>query len=158
LNVIRQINSGTHPLTSELAKRTNRNRIANGTHHFLNDEWAIDCSDRAKKRVTDGNHNFMGKSGSDLQNELLRQGRHSSQIDGAAKRVTERNLKMVEEGTHPWVGETHSNRMKELAAKRLAEGSHNSQVISKCPYCSKEGKGAAMFRWHFDNCKLKRVE
>ena len=25
-----------------------------------------------------------------------------------------------------------------------------------CPHCSKEGKGTAMLRWHFDNCKLRK--
>ena len=32
-------------------------------------------------------------------------------------------------------------------------------VVSKsytCPHCGKEGKGAAMHQWHFNNCKLKK--
>ena len=22
-----------------------------------------------------------------------------------------------------------------------------------CPHCGKEGKGSAMYKWHFNNCK-----
>ena len=30
---------------------------------------------------------------------------------------------------------------------------HNSKQIYECPHCNKIGKGATMFRWHYDNCK-----
>jgi hypothetical protein len=30
-------------------------------------------------------------------------------------------------------------------------------VIVVCPHCEKQGGNAAMHRWHFDNCKLKKI-
>lgn len=31
------------------------------------------------------------------------------------------------------------------------------QIDFICPHCQKSGKGSAMFRWHFDNCKSKII-
>lgn len=36
---------------------------------------------------------------------------------------------------------------------QLINGTHNTQTISICPHCQKEGQKRAMKRWHFDNCK-----
>ena len=30
-----------------------------------------------------------------------------------------------------------------------------AQITSICPHCNKEGRGTAMLKWHFDNCKFK---
>jgi hypothetical protein len=32
------------------------------------------------------------------------------------------------------------------------------QKVHKCPHCSKEGSGNAMYQWHFDNCKNKKID
>jgi hypothetical protein len=31
-----------------------------------------------------------------------------------------------------------------------------SQPTITCPHCNKIGKRLSMYRWHFDNCKLKK--
>ena len=42
---------------------------------------------------------------------------------------------------------------KELAATRLARGTHNFTQPLICPHCNTQGKGSVMNRWHFNNCK-----
>tara|TARA_R110001592_G_C12603768_1_gene696079 strand:- start:56 stop:490 length:435 start_codon:yes stop_codon:yes gene_type:complete len=36
-------------------------------------------------------------------------------------------------------------------------GTTTQSQIHICPHCNKEGKGTAMKRWHFDNCKHKKT-
>lgn len=47
--------------------------------------------------------------------------------------------------------EEHKKKLSEASKKRWA----NTPIVT-CPYCGKEGKGSAMNRWHFDNCKHKK--
>ena len=35
------------------------------------------------------------------------------------------------------------------------KGMKQNHPTYECPYCGKVGKGTAMFKWHFDNCKQK---
>ena len=35
------------------------------------------------------------------------------------------------------------------------KGMKQNHPTYECPYCGKVGKGTAMFKWHFDNCKKK---
>jgi hypothetical protein len=52
------------------------------------------------------------------------------------------------------------NKGKKLSQEtinKIAETRKNNNkplAISICPHCNFEGKGSAMFKWHFDNCKL----
>ena len=37
---------------------------------------------------------------------------------------------------------------------KMKESYHNQKVLI-CPHCDKRSKSNTMFRWHFDNCKMK---
>lgn len=41
------------------------------------------------------------------------------------------------------------------AKSQLASGNHNFQKKVTCPHCNLTGSGA-IYRWHFDNCKVKQ--
>lgn len=43
---------------SELSKKTNANRVSNGTHNFLDKVFA---QNNNRKRICEGSHNFLGK-------------------------------------------------------------------------------------------------
>jgi hypothetical protein len=63
----------------------------------------------------------------------------------------------VKRGNHFFKNNPHIP--KETQLKRIKNGSHhflslNSNKVS-CPHCGKQGQEAAMFRWHFNNCKHK---
>ena len=47
---------------------------------------------------------------------------------------------------HPFSGSLLNDNM-------IKQGSHFSQKIFKCPFCSKEGYGGGMIKYHFNNCK-----
>ncbi len=52
----------------------------------------------------------------------------------------------------------HGLHQSELIQRRNAlqnSATKWSQITSTCPHCGKEGRGTAMFTWHFENCKFK---
>ena len=70
-------------------------------------------------------------------------------------------------GTHHWSKESLQknpeklNKIRKLrsnnALSQVANGTHaGSKVFSQfhvCPACGKQGKGAIMYRFHYDKCK-----
>jgi len=44
--------------------------------------------------------------------------------------------------------------MDKIVRKRTPEAQLNQPRI-ECPHCGRIGKGSAMVRYHFNNCKLK---
>lgn len=46
-----------------------------------------------------------------------------------------------------------SNEAKQLATRRMEEGTHNMLQQIECPHCGKSGNTPIMKRWHFNNCK-----
>jgi hypothetical protein len=49
---------------------------------------------------------------------------------------------------NPFYGKSHTEKTKKL----LSDAQKKERT---CPHCGKIGKGSAMIRWHFDNCKQK---
>jgi hypothetical protein len=47
-----------------------------------------------------------------------------------------------------------SNKRRTGSKHKTHKNKGSKQKIITCPYCSKQG-GTTMYRWHFDNCKLK---
>lgn len=128
-------------LISELATKANLKKVKEGTHHFLASDWQRNIQ---LKRVEKGTHHFLDGVISTRSNmERVENGTHHL-LGGAIQKET--NRRRIEEGIHQFLG-------GDLQRKRLENGTHNFQTIRKCPHCDKVGKGAAMQRWHFDNCK-----
>lgn len=96
------------------------------------------------QRVLDKIHPFLGgKIQSKHNNKRVKNGTHPFL-------GSELQNKRVKDGTHPWSGSEHNN-------KRIADGTHPICQQYECPHCGKIGKGINMFRWHFDNCKVKET-
>jgi len=92
------------------------------------------------KRVKDGTHHLLG---GEIQRQLVKDGTHNF-LDG--ENVRQR----VKDGTHHLLG-------GEIQRQLVKDGTHHllNPPTHICPHCNKVGKGGAMFRFHFDNCKLK---
>lgn len=61
----------------------------------------------------------------------------------------------MSESTKQKMSESAKGKIKSEEWKaKIGEKMKNSPVVT-CPYCSKSGKQAPMFRWHFDNCRSK---
>lgn len=138
------------------------------------------------KRTSEGRNPFqVGNAGyeksRERQRQLVETGNHIFQQDHMRDKVSKRQKEMVKSGKHPLMGEHGSRQssavqqkrladgsfhmhqpemqehMRQKALKEIAEGTHNFVRVSICPWCSKEGKGPMMKRWHFDNCKMKKA-
>lgn len=129
---------------SELSRRTQKERLENGTHHFLDKNWQKEKGRKSiedgtnvfvrdnpsPKRVLDGTHNFLG---GDIQKKS--------------------NANRLKNGTHNLMGSSANKKM-------LENGTHPSQQEWHCVHCDKRGKGgnAIYNRYHGDNCKNKSPE
>lgn len=96
---------------SERMKHSNKERIENGTHHFLNSEVQRNIANSrvkagthhfltlAKERVNAGTHNFQGENNPSIKQ--VKEGIHLFQNKEWAK---ERSRKQIEKGTHSGLG------------------------------------------------------
>lgn len=147
-------------LISEFSKRSNNERVANGTHHLLGGEIQRKAT---AKRIAEGTHNFQG---GELQSRLNKQrvedGSHNLLGGEIQKRAT---AKRVADGTHNFLDGSVSkaNNAKRLAngthnllgpaqnLARIAAGTHNILTVHTCPNCGKQIKGPGYFT-HKNRC------
>ena len=135
-------------IISENSKKTQKQRIENGTHHFLNSEYH---KFHASIRIKNGTHNFNSQTSKKTQKQRIENGTHNFLNSEFHKN---RELKRIENGTHHFLsGEIQRKTQKQ----RIENGTHNflNPKTYICPHCKKLGKGGIMFRFHFDKCKLK---
>ena len=110
---------------------------------------------QSEKKKGKGNHMF-GKSGTML-------GKTGEKSHMTGKKLSEETKKKmslahIDNPVKYWLGKfgkdhpnfgTHYN-----LGKHYNQG---KQKIVPCPYCEKSGGVAVMHRWHFENCKLRRL-
>jgi hypothetical protein len=143
----KRVQEGTHPWQDkEWHRRREQAKILQGKHIFLDGSLSRKIT---VKRLEDGTHNFLGNDNS------KRFWSESSEdvLSVHREEAKERQIKKVKEGSHPFLGSGPASRAMHL--KLIAEGRHVSQIERTCPHCTKVGKGPAMLRHHFDNCKRK---
>lgn len=140
-----------HDELARLSSLTQKKKINNGTHLFLNSEFKRINS---LKRVVDGTHNFLGDR--NPVHKLVADGVHHLQGGDVQRRS---NSKRILDGTHNFLD---SNFQRDVALTRLINGTHNfcgenhpNKRKTTCPHCSKTGGSVLMKRWHFANCKFK---
>lgn len=148
---------------SDLAKKSNQERVKNGTHHFLGSELNNSrvaagihpflggemAGATSRRRVKENTHNFIGgEIQRRSQLEMVAAGTHQF-LDGSISKKT--SQERVKNGTHHFLGGN-------VNQTRLANGTHQSQIKWKCEHCSKEGKGTTNYkRYHNDNCKSLKI-
>jgi hypothetical protein len=124
----------------EISGRASRQRVNAGTHNLLGGE-------NARQRVNAGTHNFQDSAFQRKNKEHIQ-----NRLDAGTHNLLggENARQRVKAGTHNFLG---GEIQKASAKKLIAAGTHNCLTVHTCPHCGKVGKGASMFRWHFDNCK-----
>lgn len=115
---------------SELSRKYNLKRVADGTHPFSGGEIQRKS---ANERLAQGTHNLIGIN----EERVLNGTHHLLKENGGSELASQRNLKRMEEGTHIFI---INNPAKEIVT---------------CPHCNKSGSKPNMIRWHFDKCKFK---
>ena len=115
-------------IQSEISKKSNAERIANGTHPFLSSNFQ---KKHALKRIQEGRHHFIGDS-----NPVYKQ---------------------IKSGTNLFLNsEWQKNKGKKTSASmslKYKNGTHPSQIRETCPHCGKTFSKPNITRWHGDRCK-----
>lgn len=147
-------------------EQSNAERVKNGSHNFLKGHPCREKIDKDNKlRAINGEHwsaknrDVWGKIMSKHQQKLGAEGKMWTQSTKGRDFCRKRQQLLLDNGNHhfkdPVFIEKNSNRLKERHNRLLAEGTHILQKSHTCPHCGKVGNSPSMFRWHFDNCKLK---
>ena len=140
-------------------------------------------SDETRRKLSiansDENNSMYGKHHTEETKERLRQANLGKILSEEHKQKISDTLKGIRCGEdNPMYGRHHSEQSKRaksigsINASNKYKEEHNGEhwntgreiteetrdkltIFRKCPYCGKEGRGSAMIRWHFDNCKYK---
>jgi hypothetical protein len=140
-------------------------------HTFDSDKLSAHCSILAKLRVAAGTHNLVGKK--NPIHSRVADGTHSMWLSNRNKKLvsgnkhnlqkradgTSQSSDRVASGRHNFTPEKSREawiKSSEIQQAMIGNGTHHSCVITKCPWCGKEGKGNSMRRWHFNKCKRKQ--
>lgn len=136
---------------SNLARQHALDRVANGSHPFSgpdnNNKRVANGTHPAALRIKNGTHNFLGKN-------------HPMKIASANGTHHFKNKNFINEWkqNNPKKYEEVCKKHSENALKRVADGNHSGTKVFAtshiCPHCGKHGKGAIMYRFHYDNCKI----
>ncbi|AUR86066.1 nuclease associated modular domain 3 protein [Vibrio phage 1.081.O._10N.286.52.C2] len=111
-------------------------------------------SKEAKEKMSIAASKRTGESASNYGN------RHSDETKAIISEKNKKNSGV----NHNCYGKPKSEETKKrisesLSARKLSdETKERMRVESTCPHCNKTGRGSAMKRYHFDNCKRKEVE
>lgn len=123
-----------------------KNKMFGKTH---TEEALLKIKNRVNKQIIDGEHP-SGKKGKD--NHMYGRKGESHHLFG--KGGTFKDKKHTEE-TKKKMSENNAMKNPEYR-KRVSEGWNKVKIVT-CPHCGKEGKSSGcMYKWHFDNCKLKK--
>lgn len=122
--------------------------------------WTSEDARRvALQQIKDGKNALTGERGSALAKETNRkrinEGTHPFLKNGKARAVLD---EMIEKGTHPFCD---GSQTKERIKQQISNGSHpGTKVFAThhiCPHCGKDGKGAVMYKHHYQNCKSLKI-
>ena len=102
------------------------------------------------KRLANGTHNFLKRpDGTSMISDLHAAGKGSSDPLVIEKLRAKAKLQMVA-GKCAFVGPTNN-------LKRIANGTHPSQIKKTCPHCGKTCDVANYAKWHGDKCKVLKA-
>jgi len=133
---------------SELSTKENLKRVKEGTHNWVgNGDYQRSIQ---RKRVENGTHPWLGDKNPTYR--LLENGAHPFLGEAGSNLAKEVQRRRVSDGTHHLLS---GDIQRKSHRKRLEAGNHHMTKIHVCPHCGKEGKSVVMFRYHFENCKLK---
>lgn len=141
---------------SEVATKSNRKQIEDGTHILLSGKIQ---REQARQQILNGTHPFMRrKDGTSVASDRVKNGTNTfCGPENNRKRIAEKthnwlgpknNQRKIEAGTHHLLGPAHNK-------KRLENGTHPTQIKRTCEHCEKSCGSGQFGRWHGDKCKMK---
>ena len=142
---------------SELSKKTQKQRVEDGTHHLLggkiqSEYWSKRSQDGthhmkqennpAIQRVKNGTHNLLGPA---QNKKRIDEGTHNW-LGGEQQR--KQGLQQVKEGRHHWLKRSDGTS---LASELVKSGRHASKQKRSCQYCSMVCCPGNHAKYHGDN-------
>ncbi|HET8688763.1 MAG TPA: HNH endonuclease signature motif containing protein [Methanosarcina sp.] len=125
-----RMNKSPEEISLECSKLS-RQRVQDGTHHWLGEEYSDKSRERELIKVEKGTHPWMGEQGSKLATERnlvrTRLGLNPFAGEEGSKLSKKVQKDRIEKGTHPFVGIQGGILSKKNNARLLAEGKHSSQ-------------------------------
>ena len=117
-----------------------------GKEQIVSDIISKNNSEVQRNLVATGKHHFTD---SNFQKSMVnRQIKNGTHVFTGGKIQKESNKRRLDNGTHHLLGGS-------MHRKCITNGTFHSQREHTCPFCNKRGKGNAMLRHHFNNCKVK---
>lgn len=137
---------------SNEASRLQRLLVEQGKHQFQSKEFIEKyVKPTNAKRLLDKTHNLLTRpDGTSMISDLHAAGKGSSNLLVKEKLRAKAKLQMAS-GKCAFVGPTNN-------LKRVANGTHPSQIKKTCPHCGKICDTANYSKWHGDNCKVLKSE
>lgn len=138
---------------SKLSSKTQRKRVENGTHHFLDGSIQKKA---AHRRIEEGTFHLLKRpDGTSLASDRVAAGTHHLLDGSIQKAITQKRLL---ENTHNFQKRADGSS---LSADRVKQGTHNflsdaapSQIGWCCIKCRHSGKGTGNYTMHLNKfCK-----
>jgi rubrerythrin len=165
--------NGLDGITPTLAKKINKERVKNRTHHLLggavtkkqlrdgthpsqNPVSVEKIRQKTLKQITEGKNHFAGKKGSILSKKVQRQ-----RIKNRTHHLlgSSHSMKALSKGIHPSQNPISIKKQELAAIQRLKQGIHPSQYSWTCKLCNHIGKGKSNQKQHNNRfCKNKNNE
>ena len=119
-------------------------RTKEGKNPFLGGKITREVNAR---RVANGTHNFLKRSdGSSMSADLHAVGKGSSS-PATREKLRKKAISQMALGKCAFLGPSNN-------LKRMASGTHPSQIKKTCPHCNTICDTANYARWHGDKCKV----
>ena len=133
---------------SDEASRLQRLLVEQGKHQFQSKEFIEKyVKPTNTRRILDKTHNFLTRpDGTSMSADLHAKGKGSSN-PAVKEKLREKAFRQIIDGKHAFTGPENN-------LKRVANGTHPSQIKKTCPHCNKICDTANYAKWHGDKCKV----
>lgn len=133
---------------SNEASKLQRLLVEQGKHQFQSKEFIEKyVKPTNARRVLDKTHNLLTRpDGTSMTSDLHAAGKGSSSPK-VKEKLREKTFQQITDGKHAFVGSANNLR-------RVANGTHPSQIKKTCPHCDKTCDTANYSKWHGDKCKV----
>jgi len=145
--IFSRMDKTSEEISSE-ASKLQKLLVEQGKHQFQNKEFIEKYVKPTNyRRVANGIHNLQKRlDGTSQASDQHAAGKGSSD-PVVQEKIRQAALQQLKNGKCSFAG-SHSN------LKRVAAGTHPSQIKKTCPHCSKTCDTANYAKWHGDKCKL----
>ena len=145
--IFSRMNKTPQEISNE-ASRLQKLLVEQGKHQFQSKEFIENYVKPTNfRRVANGTHNFLRRKDGTSQTSDQHAAGKGSSSPKVREKLKQAALRQLESGKCAFAGPNNN-------LKRVAEGTHPSQIKKTCLHCGKICDTANYSKWHGDKCKL----